>query len=309
MPLFKINDNKLSLVRSNNFNYEKDLQKVIENNLETVFNCRFVATEFTTGSNHAGRIDSLAISEDGNPVIIEYKKVESSDLLNQSLFYLSWLNDHKGDFQVAATNKLGSDLEIDWSDIRVICLAPGFKKYDLHAVKMMGAGIELWKYKLYEDGTFFIEEVFGRNQQSMNSTGKNPVMVEAGKKAALARANNTYSMEEHLNKVEECLSEIVAEIRDYTLSLDESVEEVPKKHYIAYKLNQNFLCMEIQKKKILIFLKINMNSDNFKMPINGRDVSSIGHFGTGNFELSIADSGQIEEVKSWINKSFVEIGG
>lgn len=80
---------------------EKALQQLVESNLDTVFKCRLVATEFSTGAQHAGRIDSLALSEDSNPVIIEYKVTESSDLVNQSLFYLAWIHDHRGDCQVA----------------------------------------------------------------------------------------------------------------------------------------------------------------------------------------------------------------
>jgi len=49
---------------------------------------KIVASEFSTGNLHAGRIDTLALSEDHNPVIIEYKKVASSELINQSLYYL-----------------------------------------------------------------------------------------------------------------------------------------------------------------------------------------------------------------------------
>ena len=109
MPLFQINGAKLSLTRPTNFNQEKEIQALIEKNLETVFNCRFIASEFSTGSEHAGRIDTLALSEDKNPVIIEYKKVESSELINQSLYYLSWIKDHRGDFQVAANEKLGEN--------------------------------------------------------------------------------------------------------------------------------------------------------------------------------------------------------
>lgn len=78
--------NKLDPVEQTNFSIEKELQTLIEKNLEVVFNCRFVASEFSTGALHAGRIDSLALSEENNPVIIEYKKVESSELINQSLF-------------------------------------------------------------------------------------------------------------------------------------------------------------------------------------------------------------------------------
>jgi hypothetical protein len=89
-------------VAQSKFTSEKALQQLIERNLDAVFKCQLVASEFPTGAQHAGRIDTLALSEDHNPVIIEYKNVESSDLINQSLFYLSWIHDHKGDFEIAA---------------------------------------------------------------------------------------------------------------------------------------------------------------------------------------------------------------
>lgn len=101
MPLFEILGNKMSAIEKINFKVEKELQGIVEKNLETISNCRFIASEFATGAQHAGRIDTLALFEDKNPVIIEYKKVESSELINQSLFYLSWIQDHKGDFEIA----------------------------------------------------------------------------------------------------------------------------------------------------------------------------------------------------------------
>ena len=82
MPLFSVTKDKLGPVAQTNFESEKALQHLIETNMEAVFSCRFVASEFPTGAQHSGRIDTLALSEDNNPVIIEYKKVESSDLIN-----------------------------------------------------------------------------------------------------------------------------------------------------------------------------------------------------------------------------------
>src|SRR3954452_3838936 len=128
MPLFQKTSENLLAVEQTNFASEKALQTLIERNLKAVFNCRFVASEFSTGPKHAGRIDTLALSEDNNPVIIEYKKVESSELINQSLYYLAWLYDHRGDFAIAVQKALGSKAVVDWSDARVICLAPNYKK-------------------------------------------------------------------------------------------------------------------------------------------------------------------------------------
>ena len=72
MAIFEIDKGKAKQVRLSDFKLDKDLQKLIEGNLETIFNCQFIATEFSTGNLNSGRIDTLALSEDNNPVIIEY---------------------------------------------------------------------------------------------------------------------------------------------------------------------------------------------------------------------------------------------
>ncbi len=312
MAIFEIKDKIVNRIKPTEFKLEKDLQNLIERNLETFFNCRFVATEFSTGSVHSGRIDSLAISEDNNPVIIEYKKVASSDLINQSLFYLHWITDHKGDFQVAVNNSIKEKIEVDWSDIRVICIAPEFKKYDLHAVQVMGANIELWQYKIYENGIISIEEVYRRTETRIHTStannGKNPIMVAAGKKAAETRRNSTYTVEEHINKMNSGLIDLLNEIRDYIVNLDSGIEETPKKYYIAYKTTQNFVCIETQKKKLVLFLKLNPDELG-NLPKQARDVRNIGHFGTGDLELTIKNSTDFEETKELINLSLKNIGG
>lgn len=315
MAIFEIDKGKAKRVRLSEFKLEKDLQKLVEENLETIFNCRFIATEFSTGNIHSGRIDTLAISEDNNPVIIEYKKVASSDLINQSLYYLHWIKDHKGDFQIAANQSLGKEVDVDWSDIRVICIAPEYKKYDLHAVQVMGANIELWQYKTYENGILNIEEVYKRtttvttsNRETDDFNGKNPIMVEAGKKAALTRKTATYTLEEHFEGLNEEMQELFQNIRDFITGLDNSIEEAPKKKYVAYKTSQNFACLQATKNKIVIYLKL--DADQVKtMPKQGRDVKDIGHFGTGDFELTIKSIDDFEETKYLINEAYKNIGG
>ncbi|MBR9920299.1 MAG: hypothetical protein GYB31_05610 [Bacteroidetes bacterium] len=305
MPLFQIQKENILPVRLSDFSSEKMLQNLVEKNLATIFNCRFVATEYSTGAIHGGRIDSLALSEDNNPVIIEYKIKASSDLINQSLFYLSWLQDHKGDFQLAVHQALGNEIEVDWSDIRVICIAPEFKKYDLHAVKMMGANIELWQYRLYSNKAFHLEEVFQRSSAILEVGNT----TNTKQKPAYTRQNVTYSLDEdHLQDKSDSIQSMVQKIRNYILSIDESIEEIPKKLYVAYRTSQNFVCMEIQKKKIYLFLKIEENMLN-DLPSNGRDVTNIGHFGTGNVELTIQTDDDIDAAQSWILQSWRNIGG
>ena len=80
MPLFQIDGKKLSTIPQCNFLAEKELQTLIEANLEALFKFCFIASEFPTGEKHAGRIDTLALSEENNPVILEYKKVKAAEL-------------------------------------------------------------------------------------------------------------------------------------------------------------------------------------------------------------------------------------
>lgn len=310
MPIFEISENKLLSVEQKNFSLEKELQSLIESNLEAVFNCRFVATEFSTGAQHAGRIDSLALSEEDNPVIIEYKKVESSELINQSLFYLHWIQDHKGDFEIAVQKALGNEVKVDWSDVRVICIAPNYKKYDLHAVQVMGANIELWKYRLFTNNSLYLEEVLHNTKTATvtSQSGKNPVMVEAGKKAAQVRATATYTLDEHFEGKSKEIKELMHEIREFVSGLDSAIEEVPKKFYIAYKSSKNIVCMEAKGKNIKLFVKLNP-SEVTEPPKSYRDVSKIGHYGTGDVEFTISTPEQFEETKRFIELAYNKVGG
>ena len=313
MPIFDINNNlQLRTVQKTNFPLEKDLQTLIENNLITVFNCRFIASEFSTGAIHAGRIDTLALSEDNNPVIIEYKKVESSELITQSLFYLHWIQDHKGDFEIAAQKVLGNNIEIDWSDIRVICIAPNYKKYDLHAVQVMGANIELWRYQLFSNQSFYLEEVFHNTTSNtpvtLNQTAKNPVMVAAGKKAAITRNIGQYTIESHLQNKSKEVIELMEALQDMIMGFDDSIEEIPKKYYIAYKSTQNILTVEVRLRNLKIYLKLKPEDIPVNTP-NYRDVSNIGHHGIGDVEFTITNLNELIDSKPFIELAYNKIGG
>ena len=306
MPLFSITQTELSTVDQTNFAAEKNLQTLIEKNLPVVFGCRFVASEFPTGAQHSGRIDTLALSEDNNPVILEYKKVESSELINQSLFYLSWIQDHRGDFEIAAQKELGTKVVVDWSDIRVICLAPNYKKYDLHAVQVMGANLELWTYRLFENGALYLEEVFKKSvTTTAPSLGKE---LTAGQKATLSRKTGSYTVDQHFEGKPANIQDLARSIQEFLLELDPSMEEVPKKFYLAYKISQNIACMEIQKQRVLLFVKLDPKKVAMTNKI-ARDVTRIGHYGTGDLELSVRTSQDLDLAKPLLEQAYQKVGG
>lgn len=153
----------------------------------------------------------------------------------------------------------------------------------------MGTSIELWTYRLFQNDTVFLEEVFQKATSASASAELKPAkdlkMVAAGKKAAETRAMQTFTLEEHFEGMPEHLQELGRAIGDFILRLDPSIEQAPKKTYIAYKAAQNVVCMEIQKAKILLFLKLDPKVHSGPKDIS-RDVSAIGHFGAGDLEVT-----------------------
>lgn len=287
----------LKTVSRTDFKNEKELQTLIENNLEEVFGCTFIDTEFSTGSKHGGRIDTLAISEDGNPVIIEYKKEERSNLVNQGLYYLDWIKDHKGDFEVAAKKK-SPDVEIDWSHIRVICIAPSFDRYSLHAVEHMGGGLELWQYHRYSNGILELEEIF-RSVESGKSKS-------AEKTSKVAESRVEHTLENLKVKGNPDIQKLFDKASEYLLGLNESVVAVPQKYYVAFKFAKNIACIEIQRSQLRIWLP---NKHRSEMPSFARDVTNIGHYGTGNLELAIHTENELELALPILKETYLLKGG
>jgi len=161
IKLFKIQGQQVTELTGSAAKIEKSLQSQIEANLETYLGVRFLASEYSTGTNHGGRIDTLGIDENGSPVIIEYKRAMNENVINQGLFYLDWLFDHKAEFELLVLKNISKEdsENIDWNNPRLLCIAGDFTKYDEHAVKQMNRNIELIRYRKFGDDLLLLELV------------------------------------------------------------------------------------------------------------------------------------------------------
>ncbi|MDQ7862738.1 hypothetical protein RCO48_22060 [Peribacillus frigoritolerans] len=139
IKLFRLNGDTVDELAGKSVAIEKSLQHIIERHLDTFLGVRFLDSEYSTGKRHAGRIDTLGIDENNSPVIIEYKRSINENVINQGLFYLNWLLDHKAEFELMVMRKYGQTVSdaIDWSSPRLLCIAGGFTKYDEHAVEQI----------------------------------------------------------------------------------------------------------------------------------------------------------------------------
>lgn len=310
IKLFRLGQDQVSELEGRSVGLEKSLQTLLERHLESFLGVRFLATEYNTGKKHSGRIDTLGIDENRCPVIIEYKRSLNENVINQGLFYLDWLLDHKGEFQLLVMNKLGKQESeaIEWGSTRLICIAGDFTRYDEHAVAQINRNIELVRYRKYGDEFLLLElvnavEATGGGTIADTNNGAKP------KAAGKPKAGQKYkSASELLADSPNELQDRYEALRAYLLALGDDVQEKTLKFYFAYKRLKNFAWVEVhpQNKTILVYVKVDPASLEMKGYPKGflRDVRNIGHFGTGDLEIRIRSDDDQEKAKPLIIQSY-----
>lgn len=279
---------------------EKSLQSLIERNMESMLGIRLVKTEHSTGPKHRGRIDSLGIDENNTPVIIEYKRATNQNVINQGLFYMDWLLDHRADFQLLVLNRLGTATaeSIDWSAPRLLCIAGGYTRYDEHAVEQMNRNIELIRYRRFGSGLLMLEMV-----NAISTTGVSSDGGGEGESGTSEPGNKTIS--EVLDNLDHSLQDLYQALRDHILALGDDVQEKRLKYYVAFKRIRNFACVEVRpiKSVVLAYLKIDPDEVDL-LPEFTRDVRGKGHFGTGDLEVRIRTPEDLERAKPLFQQSY-----
>ena len=300
IKLYRVDQSVNELVSSTAL-LERDLQTLIEKNMECFFGVRFLHSEFVI---RGGRMDSIGIDENNCPVIFEYKRSRNENVINQGLFYLDWLLDHKADFKLLVMEKLGPETasNIDWSAPSVICVAHEFTKYDLHAVNRMNVNIKLVKYRRYQDDLVLFEHLNTPSVVSVSTTESKSNI------ASSSEMENKPVYRTHTETIEVAnkeIQEVYLELCNFIESLDDEISKNQLKYYLAYKKVRNFVCIEGQIKAIKLYLKLNPN-DVELVPGFIRDVTNIGHFGSGDVEVTIKTVTDFEKIKDLIERAYNE---
>ncbi len=296
LKLFRAQGNTLLELDASSAPLEKSLQVLFEKNLEALLGVRFLASEYVT--TNGGRIDTLGIDENGCPVIIEYKRDRSENVINQGLFYLDWLVDHRGDFELLVLRRYGQEAaeDVEWSSTRLICIAADFTKYDVHAVKQMAHNIELIRYRKFGDDLLLLDQL------TSVSSG-NSVPTSTVPNGTVAQKYKTIS--ESMGDASESLANLYADVENFLLSLGDDVTKKTLRFYIAFRRIKNFACVEI--KPSLDVVRIFLKLDPTTVPLEAgftRDVSNIGHFGTGDLEVTLRSHDDLERAKPLIVQSY-----
>jgi predicted transport protein len=304
IKLFTIND-VVTELPSKSTKVEKDLQNLIEKNLEAFLGVRFLKSEYDTGKTHKGRIDTLGLDETNCPVIIEYKRHVNENVINQGLFYLDWLLDHQAEFRWFVMEKLGKEVAeaIEWNGTRLICIASDFNRYDEHAVQQINRNIELMRYKYFGADLLLLELV-----NAQTATGQ-IIKDETAKPPKTSNGHQPdKTQEEKLAESPEPLVSLYDQLCDFANTLGDEVQRKELKFYTAFKRIKNFLSVVVtptkQDPRLQIYLKLEYADIDARYQAIGRDVTNIGHWATGNLELTVRNSDDLELAYELIKVSY-----
>jgi predicted transport protein len=269
---------------------EADVQSLIEAHMETMLGVTFLASEYVIDCVDGGRIDSLGIDENGAPVIVEYKRGTDAGVINQGLYYMAWLTAHRNAFDSLVRDRLGAQTasQVLWSAPRLICIAGDFTRYDAHAVREHRRSIDLVRYRYFGNDLIGLETVASVNGQSSASR---PARRRTGGMQVPQR--RTGAMAELAEAADEVL-----------LGLGDGVTRVQRKTYAAYQRLRNFACVvPPQQTKVLVYLKADPKTVDL-VPGFTRDVTGLGHHGTGDLEVQLRTERDVERAQDLFRASY-----
>ncbi|MCX5555304.1 DUF5655 domain-containing protein [Streptomyces sp. NBC_00038] len=273
LKVFRVRGRQATEIPGASVGVERDLQTLIEANMEAMLGIRFLVTEYRTG-RHRGRIDSLGLDESGTPVIVEYKRSRDQNVVNQALSYLSWLHDHHHEFESLVREKFGARAaeEIDWSNPRIVCIAGSFTHHDTVAIEMIGRRIDLVSYRVFDD-VLTLQLVASVAGASATARGR------ASKTHRPAGPVSAKSVQQYLDACPQNLKDLYADLDELLLSYSD-VQKETQAHYIAYRRIKNVATVRFQPRNRVLVVNLKLDPDTVELQDGfSRDVRGLGCLG------------------------------
>ena len=310
MKIYSTKNNTLSEIKSKTFRLEKDIQNLVEENLETLFGYDKIKSEFSIGDY---RIDTLCYDKQNKSfIILEYKKDKNFSVIDQGFSYLSVVLDNRSDlileYQEVTGKRLRKD-SIDWSQTKIIFVSTSFSQYQKDSINFRDLPIELYEIGQYENNSVTLIQHLSRSSStSIKEVSKSGMIGKVSKQVKV------YTEEDHLverkgenykfSTPSNQIKELYFKYKNNILNNFENVEMSPKKFYLGFYV----------KGKIVVDFTIMKNS--MKMTLNMkkgelddkkglcRDVSEIGHWGNGDYQIKVSDDKNFEYILSLIRQSY-----
>jgi predicted transport protein len=300
MPLLQHIKGQLKLIKEEPYPLEKDMQALVEKNLDALLSLELVCSEFNIKNR---RMDTLAFDTESKAfVIIEYKRGKNYSVVDQGMAYLQLMLENKAEFIVEYNERLNGKLkrdDVDWSQSRLIFVAPSFTTDQKASTNFKDLNIGLMEVRRYSGDLF--------NVIHHTASGSAPSFKEVApniKGASKVKQEiYSYTEETHLENVLPTILELYEKLKAGILNLGDGIIVSPKKQVIGFKGQKVFCDVEVQKKalKVVLNLKKGTLTDPKKIT---EDVSNVGHWGNGDYRAIIADDTELEYLLSLIKVAY-----
>ena len=253
MDIYKVsNQGNLDVINKISFKNEKEIQSLIEKNLETLFNLKFVETEFVCKQF---RFDTLCWDRENKSfIIIEYKNTKSQGVIDQGYSYLSVMLNNKSDFVLTFNENMKENIkrdDVDWSQSRVIFISSKFNDYQKNSVNFKDVPFELWEIEKFSNETIGIQQILSNSNESFKNLGnKNNSIVNKVSNEVVK-----YDEESIINRYDKNFFEIYEKLRKELLELTDVSIKVKKEYVSFLKNKKNFLYIKPRKKYLDLEIK------------------------------------------------------
>ena len=194
-------------------------------------------------------------------------------------------------------DKFGKDVaeKVEWFAPRLLCIAGGFTKYDEHAVKQMNRNIELIRYRHFDDDLLLFELV----NAASATNGTN------GTKPSSSNPIKYKTVSEYLSDADTETHDLFEGVKAFLEALGDDVQTKELRFYYAFKRIKNFACLEIRPQKRVVLVYVKVDPDTVKEDKGFlRDVRNVGHYGTGDLEITISCAEDLEKAKPFLEQSY-----
>ena len=251
MAIFKIEKSKLISIPEKKISLEKDIQKLTEENLETVLGYKFIASELKVDNF---RFDTLAWDpETKSFIIIEYKKDRNFSIVDQGFSYLSLLVNKKEFFLIEYFEHTKHNLsreEVDWSQSRVIFISPSFTQHQINSVNFKNMAFDLYEIKLFENNTVLFNKI-----EPADSSESIDLVMKNSKFESIAKEIKNYSIDNLFKENWKESREIFDNLSERIVALDPNIKLSPTGGYVGCKI-ENFNVVDLHPHKSFIELAL-----------------------------------------------------
>ena len=176
----------------------------------------------------------------------------------------------------------------------MLCIAGDFNRYDEYAVLQIPRNIELLRYRRYGGDLLLLELVRAstaaptppRSQASEATREKEPVALSAEPAPGAQDIQDLWEA-----------------LKAFLLALGDDVQMKELEHYIAFRRLKNFACVKLHVRDVQVWTRVDPASIALEEGFT-RDVSQIGHAGTGDLEIRIQTPADLERARPLLLRSY-----